>query len=182
MGFFNFRNLFRLLAWSFGMQIQVSNRNSTGFDSSAFLPEERCRSTIERAITVSCSCLTLVVLLQPVCLKFEFFSGFYSWFAPRTELIALPGLVWMVYMLIPNRRPMDRVAIEIGAFTLTPWLIPYVIGILFLPREDLLCLPFLGHFLGYVLLVAAGLILDVSMEMRAKELERQNFSETDKSN
>jgi hypothetical protein len=68
---------------------------------------------------------------------------------------------------------MDRVAIEIGAFTLTHWLIPYVIGILFLPREDLLCLPFFAHFLGYVLLVITGLILDVRMEMRAKELARE---------
>jgi hypothetical protein len=180
MGFFNFRNIYRLIAWSFGMQIQESNRNSTGFDSSAFLPEERYRSTIERAITVSCSCLTLVVLLQPACLKFEFLSGFYSWFAPRTEIIALPGLVWMVYMLIPNRRPMDRVAIEIGAFTLTPWLIPYVIGILFLSREDLLCLPFFAHFLGYVVLVIAGLILDVRVEMRAKAADRESYSETSK--
>jgi hypothetical protein len=180
MGFFNFRNIYRLIAWSFGMQIEQSTRNSTGFDSSAFLPEERYRSTVERAITVSCSCLTLVVLLQPACLKFEFLSGFYNWFAPRTELIALPGLVWMVYMLIPNRRPMDRVAIEIGAFTLTPWLIPYVIGILFLSREDLLCLPFFAHFLSYVVLVIAGLILDVRLEMRAKAADRESYSETSK--
>lgn len=180
MGFFNFRNIYRLIAWSFGMQIEQTTRNSTGFDSSTFLPEQRARNTVERAITVSCSCLTLVVLLQPACLKFEFLSGFYSWFAPRTEIIALPGLVWMVYMLIPNRRPMDRVAIEIGAFTLTPWLIPYVIGILFLSREDLLCLPFFAHFLGYVVLVIAGLILDVRMEMRAKAADRESYSETSK--
>jgi hypothetical protein len=77
---------------------------------------------------------------------------------------------------------MDRVAIEIGTFTLTPWLIPYVIGILFLPRQDLICLPLFFHFLGYLVLVIVGLILDVRMEMRAKELERQNFSDTDKSN
>lgn len=182
MGFFNFRNLFRLIAWSLGMQTQESTRNSTGFDSSAFLPEQRTRNTFERALTASCSFLTLVVLLQPVCLTFELFSGFYSRFAPHTELIALPGLVWMVYMLTPNRRTMDRVAIEVGVFTLTPWIIPYVIGILFLPRQDLICMPFFWHFLGYLVLVITGIILDVRMEMRAKELERQNFSETDKSN
>jgi hypothetical protein len=173
MGFFNFRNIYRLIAWSFGMQIEQTTRNSTGFDSSAFLPEQRTRNTFERVLTVSCSCLTLVVLLQPVCRNFELFSGFYSLFIPHAELIALPGLVWMVYMLIPSRRTMDRVAIEVGVFTLTPWIIPYVIGILFLPREDLLCLPFFAHFLGYVVLVVAGLILDVRMEMHAKALARE---------
>lgn len=171
MGFLSFANFFRLIAWSFGGELHAETRNSSGFGSDAFLPEDRQRDAAERALSVACSCLTLTLLVGPALAKFELGP---AWLADLPEtLIAAPGALWVLRMWLPRRRPMDRAAIGVGIFTLTPWLIPFTIGIL-LPIDGtrLFCAVFGWQFLATLLTIGSGLALDIRAEMRAKDAPR----------
>lgn len=171
MRFLSFSNLFRLIQWSLGGRIEPDTTNSTGFSSDNFLPEQRERDAVERGICIACSCLTLVILVGPSLAKFEIGP---AWLARLPDLvIAAPGALWIGRMWLPRRRPMDTVAISVGAFTLSPWLVPYSIGILLpLGTDSLLC-PTLGwQFLATLATLLAGLGLDVAAEMRNKDAGR----------
>lgn len=171
MRFLSFANIFRLIKWSLGGRIEPEGTNSSGFSSDAFLPEQRERDLIERATCVACSCLTLALLLGPSLVKFDLAPG---WLIRLPDLlIAAPGILWVGRMWLPRRRPMDTVAMSVGAFTLSPWLVPYSIGILLpIGAENLLCATLGWQLLATLATVAAGLGLDVAAEIRAKDGQR----------
>lgn len=167
MRFLSFASIFRLIKWSLGGRVDIGETNSSGFSSESLLPEQRERDATERTLCAVCSVLTLDLLLAPTLAKFELAP---AWLArPHDLVIAAPGIAWIVRMWAPRRRPMDSTAIGVGCFTLSPWLVPYSLGLLLpIGAEGLLCATLGWQTLAVLATLGIGLTLDVSAEMDAK--------------
>lgn len=157
--------LYVFMRWALGFPPASGATNSSGFDSESLLPE-RPRTPGERSVALATSVIVLWVFL----------GSFVDMPCPTASLGAIlsaTGIAWAAIMILPLRIPMDRTAIALGGYTLAPWLVNFVFGG---PGEgsisSALLLWLWGHLGGVVVLVAAGLILEVYREMQAKDRGR----------